>query len=624
MAPLPGGKGLSPIIVLPRQGRTLEVPAGGTLLDALASAGITVEATCGGQGRCARCRAVVRGPAGPVTDDERRLLTAEELDAGWRLLCRAEINEPGGKITVELPSMEHVVSTLKSTALRPISTDGHVVLARVALPPALEDPRLDLARVEDALRDGFSIEARCDDQEAVASLSSVLRSSGWRADVALRGPEIIGARGASSLPAVGIAVGVGTSKLAVYLIDMENGEQLEAAAVPNPQSAFGEDIISRVQRGSDSPGDARVMKEKVMESINALTLELASSRNIRPSELCESVLVGNTVMHHLALGLPVASLGRSPFAPVTNLAMDTLSRGLGIDSMPGAESYFPAIIAGFVGSDHLAALVATGLESEVEPCLLIDVGANTEVSLAAGGRIRCCSCASAPAFEGGGLRFGMRAFEGAINSVWIEEGQIEFSTVGGVSPRGICGSGILDTLVVMLRSGALDESGRIIEGATDVENVDGERVFLLAEADHCRRITVGQADVREVQKAKAAIRAGIELLLADAGVLSRELSKILLAGSFGTGIDPAAAIEVAMLPPVDPEKVVPVGDAAGHGACMLLCSRGERESSELLARRVQHLELARHPDFPFYFAAATGLSERAFSEKLTRLKKPEP
>jgi uncharacterized 2Fe-2S/4Fe-4S cluster protein (DUF4445 family) len=608
-------------LVVSGRDEPVEANSGETLLDSLARTGVPVEATCAGQGRCARCRAIVRGPCNPVTVDERKLLTTEELESGWRLLCRTECVDAEGDVEILMPSVSHVPQPPESPSLRPIEVDSPVDTFRIALArPTIDDARSDLVRVEDSLGEGFSMDANCEDPAVIASLSRRLRDSSWRADLLLRDTSIVGARAPSAAGPTGVAVDVGTSKIAVYLVDMDTGERLDSTAIPNPQSAFGEDIISRVQRATEKSEDAAAMRRSAIEAINVTASGLAARNGLSSEDLCESVLVGNTVMHHLLFGLPVESLGRSPFAPATSLSMDTLSRGLGLESMPGAHSYLPALIAGFVGSDHVAALAATGLAGEEEPCLLIDVGTNTEVSLVAGGKVLCCSCASGPAFEGGGLSFGMRAGAGAIQSVSIERGLLSISTVDGTAPRGICGSGILDALVVMLRGGALDDTGRIIEGAAGVETVDGERVFRLVESPDEGWITVDQADVREIQKAKGAIRAGVEILLATAGVRHDELSKVVLAGSFGTCLAPAAAVEIAMLPPIDPAIAIGAGNAAGYGACMLLCSKKERVVSEELARAVEHVELAGHPDISVYFVASTCLSERAFSERLTRFK----
>jgi len=612
---------LTPRLVVSGRDEPVETSSGETLLDTLARAGVPVEATCAGQGRCARCRAIVKGPCNPVTVEERELLTEEELQAGWRLLCRTECVDGDGDVEVLLPSVSHVPQPPEAPSLRPIESDSPVDAVRIALArPTIGDARSDLVRVEDWLMESFSLDANCEDPAVIASLSRKLRDSSWRTDLVLRDSTIIGARAPSAAGLAGVAVDVGTSKIAVYLVDMDTGDRLDSAAVPNPQSAFGEDIISRVQKASENSEDAVAMRRSVIEAINLTASDLAARNGSSREHLCESVLVGNTVMHHLLLGLPVESLGRSPFAPVTSLSIDTLSRGLGLESLPGAHSYLPALIAGFVGSDHLAALAATGLAASEEPCLLIDVGTNTEVSLVAGGKVRCCSCASGPAFEGGGLSFGMRAGPGAIQSVSIERGLLSISTVDDTAARGICGSGILDSLVVMLRGGALDETGRMIEGAAGIETVDGDRVFRLTESQDGGWITVDQADVREIQKAKGAIRAGVEILLATAGVRPDQLSKVVLAGSFGTCLDPASAVEIAMLPPIDPAIVVGAGNAAGYGACMLLCSKKERVVSEELAREVEHVELAGHPDISVYFVASTCLSERAFSERLTRFK----
>lgn len=611
---------MSPAIRLSPGGSTIEASAGETLLDALARAGVAVEATCGGRGRCARCRVIAKGPMGPVTDDERRLFSEHELMNGWRLLCQATAGE-GPHQEVEIPLLLHEAEVSFGDSLHTLHIDPPVRLARVSPPPpTIDDNRSDLSRVLDSLHEGFSLDARCDDPHVVGSLTSTLHSSEWRADVFIRGARIIGARPPSDDRPLGIAVDIGTSKLALYLMDIECGQVLETQAIPNPQSSFGEDVITRVQRVRDSAEDALAMRHVLLDTLNAAISEMTSRRSLSPTDVCESVVVCNTVMHHIFLGLPAGQLGSSPFAPATSLAIDSHVADIGLEVMPSSCGYMPPLIAGFVGSDHLAALAATGLEREERPSLLIDIGTNTEVSLAANGVVTCCSCASGPAFEGGCLEFGMRAGEGAIDSVSAgNAGAVTVSAIGGSQLRGICGSGVLDAIVEMLRRGALDEGGRIIEGAPGVVSFKDERVFRLAETSD-GWITISQADVREIQKAKGAIRAGIEMLLDAACISYEELSKVILAGSFGTCIDPVSATSVALLPPVDPGIIVQAGNVAGLGACMLLCSNEERRKSESLARRVRHLELARQPDFSTFFVASTCLSEKALSEMLAKFK----
>jgi uncharacterized 2Fe-2S/4Fe-4S cluster protein (DUF4445 family) len=328
-------------------------------------------------------------------------------------------------------------------------------------------------------------------------------------------------------------------------------------------------------------------------------------------------------MHHLFLELPVEGLARSPYLPVTHLPLVVKARDLGLSLHPAAVVYLPPPVAGYVGSDHLAALCATRLAEREGPCLLLDIGTNTEVSLQVRGRVTCCSCASGPAFEGMGLSQGMRAGEGAVESVEVGSGgRLEVRVIGDAPPAGICGSGILSALSALLKTGALEASGRLRPEHPGVGEKDGEAAFWLVPPGEGGGdgLAITQSDVREIQKAKGAIRTGVEALLAEAGVSYSEVKEVLLAGAFGSYLDPLDALSIAMLPPFPLERIRQVGNAAGAGARSMLLCGDFRRGAEELAGSLEYLELSTYPSLARLFAASMYLTEEAVSRARARLK----
>jgi uncharacterized 2Fe-2S/4Fe-4S cluster protein (DUF4445 family) len=312
-------------------------------------------------------------------------------------------------------------------------------------------------------------------------------------------------------------------------------------------------------------------------------------------------------MHHLFAGLPVAQLGHAPYVPAASQALDLRASDLGLDLNRGAYVYLPPNIAGYVGADHVSMVLATETHQAGRTTLALDIGTNTEITLSHAGRLLCCSCASGPAFEGAHIRDGMRAAPGAIERVQIngEKHTIRIQTIADQPPVGICGSGILDAIAEMLISGVLDRRGALVGSHPLVRRRDGLNEFVLAEASrsgHGRDVLVSRRDVNEIQLAKGAIRAGIELLLAEAGIPAAEIQDFIVAGAFGTYISIPSAIRVGMFPALPLGRFRQVGNAAGEGARQMLVSLRQRELAELIAHRLEYIELSSHPDFTNEFS----------------------
>lgn len=586
-------------------GRRGPAPEDSTLLDAARLLGVDLASVCGGHGSCGRCRVQhVTGALSPVTPAEKGLLTPEELRQGYRLAC---LTEPLSDCRVHVPpeSLTAIQRTQVEGLETPVAAEPLVTNCVVTLDrPTLEDLRGDDERLCRAAAAATGGPAALRDIE-VARLATVeLRRLDWRARVTLREGEIIHVAAADA-PWLGLAVDIGTTKVAAYIVDLASGRTLAARGAMNPQIAYGEDIIARLVYAGKGDEESARMAGLLVDGLNQLIAEACAEAGACPSDIVDAVLVGNTAIHHLLLRLPVQQLAAAPYVPAVRAAVDVKAREIGLALAPGAYIHLLPNIAGYVGADHMAILLATGIADATETTLAIDIGTNTEMCLAHNGRLTSLSCASGPAFEGAHVKFGMRAAPGAIERVIIADGRVEYKTIGDEPPVGLCGSGILDAMAQLRLAGLLDGRGRL--AGPSVREVDGEAEFVLAgeaESGNGRAIAVTQHDVRELQLAKGAIRTGIEALLQDAGIGPADLQRVILAGAFGTYIDIGAAITIGLLPAVPEERVSQVGNAAGAGARLALISRTHRRKAQELARRVSYLELARTPKFMRNFAEA--------------------
>ena len=488
--------------------------------------------------------------------------------------------------------------------------DPPVHTERVQLtPPSLNDPRSDDRRVTDELerltgRSGFTATL-----PVIRQLSPLARKADWRFTVMLRGHEIIGCYQGTESPK-GIAVDLGSTKIAVYLIDLASGETLGAQACVNPQIAFGEDILSRLGHAVRNSESASKLARLAREAINSIVKDLASANGIGPETIAEICLVGNTVMTHLLLELPVQQLSESPFVSAAHRAMDVKAREIGLQIASGGYLHIFPGIGGYVGGDHAAMILACGLDRETECALGIDIGTNTEIVLCLPGnpnRLISGSCPSGPAFEGAHLKDGMRSASGAIESVRITPSAVEIRVIDNAPPVGICGSAIVDIAAEFRRHGIINALGRFSGDHPMIRNGDQGPEFLLAPGSKTgtgRDIVVTQKDIGEFQLAKGAILAGINTLLAAAEIGLEKVEKIIVGGAFGSHLNLENAMIAGMLPDLPLEKYAQVGNVAGAGAKMGLLSVKERHRIEILAPKIEYLEFATFSGFNRIFAKA--------------------
>ena len=584
-----------------------------TVAEVSRQAGISLCSECGGKAICGKCRVrVMQGLLPEPSEAERQHLTDEEISSGWRLACRTVVSTDS---TIYIPEPTLAEGQVVQTAGMELYIEPTPCITSVYIqvaPPSLSDQTADLERITSALLDQHSKTSTRVGLSTLRRLHHTLRESDWQASILLRDQEIITAFPEPDHPIVGLAVDVGTTKIACYLMGLASGQTLAAKGVMNPQIVFGEDVMTRLEKVMVDPASSVLLQQQVVTAINTAAAELCAVQGLSPDDLLDLCLVGNTAMHHLLVNLPVGHLALSPFVPVLSSPLNIEADQLGFRAAPGARAHLPALIAGFVGSDHLAFLLAADFGSDDRIRIGIDIGTNTEIALQANGRILSCSTASGPAFEGAHIQHGMRASPGAIERVKIsEDGSLYCDVIGGGPAIGICGSGVLDALAEMRNAGILNPRGRFhTDSPRILSDEEGSPTYLLVAGDNGRRnVTLSQNDVNQILLAKGAIRAGIDILMDHLGVDTHDIEEILIAGAFGSYLDPGNAVRIGMLPEVPLSIVQAVGNAAGVGARIMLASAEARKRASGLARRVEYLELTVVPGFNQYFARGVRLPE---------------
>lgn len=590
------------------------IPRGSTVLEAAARLGLSVEAPCGGRKLCGKCRVAFATQAPEPTSVERELLSAEDLADGVRLACRSR---PPGDATLRLlppPRVDWWKLGSADTGARP--SEPAVRAVRCHIPAATLRKPTALASLLRTELGEFSIPL------------AVLRTLGgrWTAmaagsdlDVVVVGDAVADVRrvaGVGEPPAgvCGVALDIGTTTIVGYLLDLASGRQLSAASAMNPQAAFGADLISRLHAVLDDPANAARLREVVVDAVGRLIQRACREAGRSPQEVYEVTVAANTCMHHLLLGLDASALATSPFAPVVANALDLPATAVGLPVHPRANVHVLPNVAGFVGADTIAGILATDLGRGAGWTLLLDVGTNAEIVLGGRGRLLACSAAAGPAFEGGNVSCGTVARDGAISRVHWEDGRLRVETVGGSPALGVCGSGLLDAVRTLRALGVILPSGRLLppdrwsepvrRGLRWSAELDG---VILADGE--RQVVLNQGDVRQLQLAKAAVRAGCELLLQTAGVRPGELQEVLLAGAFGNYLDPGSVLALGLVPPVPMQHLRSVGNAAGTGAKLALLNRSARAEAGRLGEAVEYVELSLHPGFQDAFMEAMAFGE---------------
>ncbi|MHB0935972.1 MAG: ASKHA domain-containing protein [Armatimonadota bacterium] len=590
--------GTASVTFLPA-GHTIEIGEGVTLLQAARQVGEHIDAPCGESGKCGKCRVIVKdGLCGEMSEHERKLLKPEEIAAGVRLSCEAV---PLGRVTVEIPETSRNMANRKAAAdlLRPIAAKPYTRKVCVQVPPPSvteRDFRDDLTRLRQALPEIGSA-----DLDAARELHAALETGKQTVTAVLAGDRLIAVEtGDTTRTHYGLALDIGTTTLVGYLMDLRTGEEVAVNSQPNPQAAYGADVISRIEFAMGDQEKVETLRTTVTRAVNTILHNTAKDARITAGQIYEMTMVGNTCMSHLFLGIDPLSLGHAPYTPTLTDSMSLAAAELGLSMHPRGRVRTLPNIAGFVGADTVGVLAAADLEHCTGLHAAVDIGTNAEVMLSENGRLSACSTAAGPAFEGAKISQGMRAQPGAIDAVTIGD-DIFIHTIGNKPAQGICGSGIIDALGELRRVGLLEASGRF----ADPEDLAGLPEALLArltddgvvlawakDSGNGHDIVLTRQDVREVQLVKASIYAGIATLLQKLGHTPEELDGLHIAGAFGTYITKEHAVAIGLIPNIPLEKLVFLGNGAGIGAKMALISRDEYAAVCAAARNVEYVELA--------------------------------
>lgn len=568
---------------------------GENLLSVLQKNGMVTDAPCNGSQKCGKCKVLVRAPEAlriNVTGVEKSLLSPGEIEEGGRLACCIMITSD---MTVQIPEMafggytQILTDGLSDVELSPSVRTHSLLLEK----PNLEDIRSDIERLEDALSPA-SISQHF---ELYRQLPDLLRSHHFLINSRVFEDRIIALSCGEVRDTFGIAIDIGTTTLAGYLINLSNGEELETYAAMNPQRVYGSDVVSRIEYTTRDGKGLDTLTGLIRQVINRMIGFFIEKCNLKAEDIYHIVVSGNTVMTHLLCGFPVQNITESPFIPVVNRRCDFEAHELGISmSSFGIVTVMPGVSA-YIGSDTVACLLSSGMFEDEDTNLLIDIGTNGEMVIGNRNRMFACSAAAGPAFEGAQLYHGMCALPGAISAFIIKSGALVASTIQGMPATGICGSGYVDAIANMRRLGMIDESGKILDKAEYVNGYKAIRVACNKE----KNIYITQKDIRDIQMAKAAIAAGIEIIGQYCGVKLEDIKNVYLAGGFGNYILPENAIAIGLLPKVTAGKIKGIGNGAGAGAKMALKSARLLNDAQTVSQNVKVVELALEKSFQKIF-----------------------
>ena len=633
------------LVILMPSGRRGQVKDGESLLEAARQMGVEIESICGGRLTCGKCK--VRIESGEFqkhgirslpehvseASEEERLLLERLNAADCRLSCSAYVH---GDVLVSVPeeSMAQKQIIRKTATERVIEVAPAIRQVYVEVEEArLGEHRGDWGRLQDALIDQWQLESLQIDLLALRRLQMALRNGKWAITVTLwQDREVIDVRPGYAEGIYGLAVDIGSTTVAGYLCDLRTGELLATESVMNPQVSYGEDLMSRVSYAMTHPDGLSKMHTAIIDTLNKLAAKAAQMAGLRARDIHELVVVGNTTMMHIFLNIDPVELGGAPFALANRDAMDIKARELGLRLHPGANVHAMPAEAGHVGADNVGVLIAEEPYLQDQISLVVDVGTNAEIVLGNKDWMYSASSPTGPAFEGGQISAGMRAAPGAIERVRIdpETRQARFRVIGEerwsdewrigpdqrveAQPRhlasGICGSGIIEAVAEMYLSEIITADGRF-NPAADSERIQWQGrkgAYVLATGDettHGQPILITQDDVRNIQLAKAALYAGAKLLMNKAGI--EKVDRIILAGAFGSYIDPKHAMILGLIPDCNLERVHAVGNAAGDGARIALLNRRKRQEAQEIAHWVRYIETAVDPDFQREFVGAMHL-----------------
>ncbi len=610
-------------------GKSVVVPQGTVIVDAAAKAGITIDTPCGRQGRCGRC--LVKVKKGQVTEYESPYLSTKQIQQGWVLSCIAKV---AGDLVISVPSKPEqvklageIATTRKALAPHldwPLSPAVRQLF--IELPaPSLEDNASDFDRLKSAIASKIGVENLTMSLSLMQKLSQSLRASNWQANVAIdtRNREAHLSNllpGRRKQPLLGVAIDIGTTNVVASLVDLSSGRIVNQASALNKQAACGEDVISRIVY-SEHRGGVKQLNRLITQTINELLAKLAGENNLKTSDIEQMVVAGNTAMTHLFLALPPTYIRQEPYIPTTAQFPLVTAKELRIKINPNAFIYCLPAVAAYVGGDITAGVLSSQLFKSDKLSLFLDIGTNGEIVLGNSDWMMACACSAGPAFEGAGVSCGMPATIGAIEDVTINSNTLEptVRVIGDTPPLGICGSGMISALAEMLDTGIVDKAGHILKAVSSQQSaVSDSRIRLgehgteyvlcwAADSGTGEDIVLTEVDINNLIRTKAAIYAGITVMLKKLGIPLSDIEQVLIGGAFGQHINIEKAIQIGLLPDLPWEKFQFLGNTSLSGAYNVLLSQQAQQQAEKIARKITYLELIADNTFMNELTAASFL-----------------
>ncbi len=624
-------------VIFQPSGSRGQVEDGTPLLQAGRDLGVEIEAICGEKRTCGKCKIRIedgfferygvessRDHVSAWRPVEEKFFSDERKEQGYRLACVAKVH---GDLVIFVPEEARAGGQVvrKGVTDRKINVNPTVRTYYIEMqPPTLHDPLGDYERICDALKAQHDLDAPILDYKVLVGMPDTLRAAAWKVSVSIWSggptPEIIRVAPGTVDRSIGIAIDVGTTSVAVYLCDLATGEVIGHDSMMNPQVPYGEDVMSRITYAMSHDDGIDKLQAAIIEGVNTLSARVAEASGFTHEDILELAIVFNTAMHHCFLGIYPEHLGLAPYAPALHHSINIKARDLGLKFAPGANVFVLPNEAGFVGADNVGVLIAEEPYNKHDKQLIIDIGTNGELIMGNSEKLISSSCATGPALEGAHIKFGMRAAPGAIEKIYInpETREPRYKVIGKdewsdqmdpetIGTKGICGSGIIDGVAELYKSGIIDKTGKFVK---DIEHPrlrkgDDGSEYVVAWANETsigRDVTMTIKDVRAVQLAKGAMYAGAKIMMQKLGY--ETLDRVVLAGAFGSFIDREESLVLGMFPDVPILKAYAVGNAAGDGARMALLDFNKRAEADEWARKVEYVELSVEPAFEKEFMYA--------------------
>jgi uncharacterized 2Fe-2S/4Fe-4S cluster protein (DUF4445 family) len=625
-----GAEGFSEVVFLPDK-KKATVEKGTTLLEAAGLAGVHINNLCGGQGICGKCKVKVR--RGNVEGHSKYLsvLSTEELQQGFILACQTPVEDElevevppesrlegeqilieGGGVNYSEPAFieGHPQEETKVPFYSPLTSKIYLQLP----PPSLEDNLSDLDRIYRELRRKWDIPILDIELNALQGLGRLLRQSDWKVTVTLgrkpQGLRILQVEtGDTSKKNYGVAVDVGTTTVVVQLVNLTSGQVMASCATHNRQIRYGEDVISRMIYACERTNGLGPLNQAVIDNINDLIHRLTQREGISPDDITAILAAGNTTMTHLLLRLDPCFIRLEPYIPSAGIFPVLKAAETGIRISPNGLLACMPSVSSYVGGDITAGVLASGIDDSAQLSMLLDIGTNGEIVVGDNDWLVCCSASAGPAFEGGGTKCGMRAVEGAIQSVNISDGQVEVSTIGGGKPRGICGSGIVDSIAALFENGIILPNGKFNMDRSNprLKRTDEGDEFVLVSGDMSeteKDIVITEYDISNLIKSKGAVFAAARVLLQNVGMAFSDIERVFVAGGFGNYLNIEKAITIGLLPDLPLDRFQFIGNSSVAGARIALVSNHAFEKAETIAKKMTYFELSVSHDFMNEFIAA--------------------